>query len=244
MTRHLPTLTALALAVIGIPSSEAISKEGPSVADQLNYYSARAVIARSTQPEIFRRIVYKSTGRKILPPAQPHIEQITIPNTPFVREDDPLAGFVPDPQPVVQKLNPAPGLSNAILDRISEYDPIIRTYSKMNGLEPNLVKAVIYVESAGDRDAVSYKGAEGLMQLMPGTASDIGVSNSFDPAQNIYGGTRYLSTLLKQFKRIDLALWGYNAGPESVKRNRLPLQTKLYIPNVLRIKSILDGEGV
>ena len=78
---------------------------------------------------------------------------------------------------------------------------------------------------------------------MPGTASDIGVSNSFDPAQNIYGGTRYLSTLLKRFKRIDLALWGYNAGPESVKRNRLPRQTKRYIPNVLRIKSILDGEG-
>ena len=135
------------------------------------------------------------------------------------------------------------GLSDVILDRIATYDPLIDTYSKMNGLEPNLVRAVIYVESAGDKDAVSNKGAEGLMQLMPGTASDIGVSNSFDPAQNIYGGTQYLSKLLKRFQRIDLALWGYNAGPGSVKRRKLPLQTKLYIPNVLRIKSILDGKG-
>ena len=113
----------------------------------------------------------------------------------------------------------------------------------MNGLDPNLVRAVIYVESAGDKNAVSNKGAEGLMQLMPGTASDIGVSNSFDPAQNIYGGTRYLGTMLKRFKRVDLALWGYNAGPGSVKSKRLPLETKRYIPNVLRIKAILDEEG-
>jgi hypothetical protein len=243
MRKNLLILTTLAATSVVTPSSESRAKEAPSVADQLNYYSARAVIARSTKPEIFRRIVYKSTGRKILPPPELHTEQMTIPHTPFVREDDPLAGFVPY-VPEIPKPKVARGLSNAILDRISEFDPIIETYSKMNGLEPNLVKAVIYVESAGDRNAVSHKGAEGLMQLMPGTASDIGVSNSFDPAQNIYGGTRYLSTLLKRFKRVDLALWGYNAGPESVKRNRLPLQTKLYIPNVLRIKSILDGEGV
>ncbi|MBS12842.1 MAG: hypothetical protein CME19_14700 [Gemmatimonadetes bacterium] len=235
MRRHLLSLTAIAIA-----SSESGANETPSIADQLNYYSARAVIARSTQPEIFKRIVYKSTGRKIIDPAPlPQMEQLTIPHTPFVREQDPLKDFVPTV--ASQK---AHGLSSAILDRIAQYDGLIDTYSRMNGLESNLVKAVIYVESAGNRNAVSYVGAEGLMQLMPGTASDIGVGNSFDPAQNIYGGTRYLSTLLKRFKRVDLALWGYNAGPESVKRNRLPLETKLYIPNVLRVKSILDREGV
>jgi len=233
MRRHVLTLTAFLIA-----SSESGARENRSTADELNYYSAKAVIARSTRSDIYRHIVYKSTGIKILPPqGRPQIEQISIPNTPYIREEDPLDRTF---EPLVERPR---GLSDAILDRINQYEPLIKTYSERNGLEPNLVKAVIYVESAGDRDAVSNKGAQGLMQLMPGTASDIGVSNSFDPAQNIYGGTRYLSTLLKRFKRIDLALWGYNAGPESVKRNRLPRQTKRYIPNVLRIKSILDGEG-
>ena len=136
------------------------------------------------------------------------------------------------------------GLSSRILSRVKAYDSLIKTYSNINGLDPNPVRAVIYVESAGDKNAISSAGAEGLMQLMPGTATEVGVSNSFDAAQNIYGGTRYLGTLLKQFKRIDLALWGYNAGPESVKLKRLPHETKLYNPNVLRIKSILDEEGV
>lgn len=235
----------LILAVIAIAAGDSEAQESSSLADQLNHYSARAVIARSTQPDIFRRIVYKSTGRILLPPARPQMDRFTIPHTPYIRERDPLEGFVATGAPLVYPGKPgrAPGLSEGILDRISQYDPLIKTYSNMNGLDANLIRAVIYVESGGDRNAVSHKGAEGLMQLMPGTASDIGVSNSFDPAQNIYGGTRYLGTLLKRFKRIDLALWGYNAGPESVKRKRLPLTTKLYIPNVLRIKAILDGEG-
>ena len=238
--------SVLILAAMMITSGGSEAEDPPTVADQLNYYSARAVIARSTQPEIFRRIVYKSTGRKLLPPTRPRMDQITIPYTPFVRERDPLDGFVPTRFPAIPSEAPArsTGLSEVILDRISQYDQLIKTYSKMNGLDPNLVRAVIYVESAGDKEAVSNKGAEGLMQLMPGTASDIGVSNSFDPAQNIYGGTRYLGTLLKRFKRIDLALWAYNAGPDSVKRKRLPLQTKLYIPNILRVKAILDEKGV
>ena len=161
-------------------------------------------------------------------------------------KNDSLEGFVlrKAPDPVFAPILNPPGLSNSILTRVQAYDSLIKTYSNINGLDPNLVRAVIYVESAGDKNIVSSQGAEGLMQLMPGTASDIGVSNSFDPAQNIYGGTRYLGSLLKRFKRIDLALWGYNAGPESVKRKRLPLETKLYIPNVLRIKAILDEEGV
>lgn len=233
MRRHLLILTTLAIAT----NSDA--NEPPSTADRLNHHSAAAVIARSTQPALFRQIVYKSTGVMLPEPRPARMEQISIPHTPFVREPDPFDE--PRPAPVLAPPPRTRGLSDTILDRIAQYDPLISTYSKMNDLDPNLVRAVIYVESAGDRNAVSVKGAEGLMQLMPGTAADIGVSNSFDPAQNIYGGTRYLSTLMKRFKRVDLALWGYNAGPESVKRNRLPLATKRYIPNVLRIKAILDG---
>ncbi|MEE2753860.1 MAG: lytic transglycosylase domain-containing protein [Candidatus Latescibacterota bacterium] len=237
----------ITLSAFFIASSESGAKEqaNPSIAEQLNQYSAQAVIARSTKPEIFRRIVYKSTGRKLLTPRLSSIEQITVPSIARGKKV-PLEGFVlrKTPDPVfAPKPNP-PGLSNSILTRVQTYDTLIKTYSNINGLDPNLVRAVIYVESAGDKNIVSSEGAEGLMQLMPGTASDIGVSNSFDPAQNIYGGTRYLGSLLKRFKRIDLALWGYNAGPESVKRKRLPLETKLYSPNVLRIKAILDEEGV
>ena len=80
------------------------------------------------------------------------------------------------------------------------------------------------------------------MQLMPGTALDVGVLNPTDPAQNIYGGTRYLASLVERFKRLDLALWGYNAGPETVVRRRLPLETKRNIPEVLRVKALLDEQ--
>jgi soluble lytic murein transglycosylase-like protein len=108
-------------------------------------------------------------------------------------------------------------------------------------MDPNLTRAVIYVESAGDKKAVSSQGAMGLMQLMPDTATDMGVENAFDPAQNIFGGTRYLSRMIDQFGSLDLALWAYNAGPEAVKRKRLPSQTRHYIPNVIRVKRLLDN---
>jgi len=110
----------------------------------------------------------------------------------------------------------------------------------MNGLEPNLVRAVIYVESAGRPRAVSSEGAQGLMQLMPPTAREMGVSNPFDPAQSIFGGSRYLGELLSRFGRLDLALWAYNAGPTAVNSGRLPSETRRFIPEILRVKSILD----
>jgi soluble lytic murein transglycosylase-like protein len=113
----------------------------------------------------------------------------------------------------------------------------------MNEIDPNLTRAMIYVESAGDPQAVSHKGARGLMQLMPATASDMGVSNPLDPAQNIFGGTRYIQSLVKRFGSVDLALWAYNAGPELVKRKKLPSETRRYIPEVIRIKKILDRGG-
>src|SRR5262249_22481356 len=99
-------------------------------------------------------------------------------------------------------------------DRI---DKLIRANGSRFGVDPYLVFCVIEHESQFHTMAVSPKGARGLMQLMPGTAARFGVRKSFDPAQNIYGGTQYLKELLTMFGgRIDLALASYNAGEGAV----------------------------
>lgn len=97
------------------------------------------------------------------------------------------------------------------------YEKIIEKASGMYKVEIGLVKAVIRAESNFNRTAVSCKGAIGLMQIMPETASLMEVKNPFDPAENILGGTRYLAMMLRKFNgdRV-LALAAYNAGPEKV----------------------------
>ena len=86
-------------------------------------------------------------------------------------------------------------------------------------LDPNLVAAVIWAESSGDPKAVSTKGASGLMQLMPGTARDMEVSDVLDPSQNVNGGSRYLRAMLDRHDGdLSLALAAYNAGPEAVRK--------------------------
>jgi hypothetical protein len=95
----------------------------------------------------------------------------------------------------------------------------IQKYSQAYGVDENLVWAVIRRESGFNPAAVSPKGAMGLMQLMPDTAALMGVSNPFDPEQNIAGGIKYLVLCLKQFQGdIGLALAAYNAGPENVAK--------------------------
>ncbi len=97
---------------------------------------------------------------------------------------------------------------------------IIDHYAAMYRMEDALVKAVIKVESDYDSRAVSSRGAQGLMQLIPETARDMQVANPFNPEDNIRGGTRYLRLMLDQFNNnLDLALAAYNAGPGTVRRH-------------------------
>jgi len=118
----------------------------------------------------------------------------------------------------------------------SGFDPLIAREAQQVGVEPALVKAVIAAESAFDPRAVSRKGARGLMQLMPATARDLGVRDSFEPAQNIRGGTRYLRRMLDRYGDVRRALAAYNAGPTAVDRYRgVPPyeETQTYVVRVL-----------
>jgi hypothetical protein len=97
----------------------------------------------------------------------------------------------------------------------------INDHSLARDLDPKLVEALIRVESAFNSRAVSSKGAMGLMQLMPGTAIELGVENAFDVEENLRGGTAYLRSLLDRFSGdLTLALAGYNAGPGAVEKYR------------------------
>ena len=128
-----------------------------------------------------------------------------------------------------------------------EIDGAVQHYATRYGLDPLLVYAVIRVESRGDPYAVSPAGARGLMQLMPGTAAEMGV-NVFDPAENIAGGTQYLSKLLRLYGgNIELALAGYNAGPGNVKKyGGVPpfKETKNYIRLVQKFWKEYRSSGI
>jgi len=120
---------------------------------------------------------------------------------------------------------------------IEKYAGMIKQASRRFGIEPSLIKAVIKAESDFNHRAVSRKGAQGLMQLMPKTADQMDVDNPFNPEENIFGGAQYLSVLLKRFKNNKrLALAAYNAGPEKVESYRgVPpyKETRMFVKKVL-----------
>lgn len=109
--------------------------------------------------------------------------------------------------------------SSSSLKRLERYDSIIEDVSEKFEVDHNLIKSIILAESAGNPDAVSKAKAKGLMQLMDLTAKDMGVKNVYDPVQNISGGTKYFTQLLRKYNGdIHLSLAAYNAGPENVKK--------------------------
>ncbi|HSJ80887.1 MAG TPA: lytic transglycosylase domain-containing protein [Thiobacillus sp.] len=145
----------------------------------------------------------------------------------------PATGAAPDVVKSFKPVKPAPDLAGK-----TRYDWMIDEVSRTYGLESALLHAVITVESSYNPKAVSNKGAAGLMQLMPATARRYGVVDSFDPAQNLGGGARYLRDLLEMFDSdVSLALAAFNAGENAVKKhgNRIPpyRETLRYVPRVL-----------
>lgn len=127
---------------------------------------------------------------------------------------------------------------------VSDYDPIIDAAAKEWDVDPNWVRSVMHQESGGSpvdkygRPITSTAGAGGLMQIMPGTATDLGVSNVHDPVQAIWGGTKYLAQLRDQFNgNVPMATAAYNAGPKRVAQANgnlaaLPSETQAYLPKV------------
>ena len=139
---------------------------------------------------------------------------------------------------------PAPRLQG-MTELADRYGIDILTATIGTKVSPALVLAVISVESAGRSDAVSSAGAQGLMQLMPPTASRFGVDDAFDPRENITGGTAYLDWLLDEFdNKVIYALAGYNAGEGSVRNNNgVPpfAETRAYVPKVLAAWEVARG---
>jgi soluble lytic murein transglycosylase-like protein len=133
----------------------------------------------------------------------------------------------------------------------SAYDAEIRSAAQRHGVEEAIVRAIIHAESSFNPNAISRAGAQGLMQLMPATARRFGVSNSFDPTQNISGGVQYLAWLLKRYNGdLTLAAAGYNAGEGAVDRHKgVPPynETRRYVERVRllaeRYRGILAGRG-
>jgi soluble lytic murein transglycosylase-like protein len=136
----------------------------------------------------------------------------------------------------------------ALLARATQYDAIIEKAASSNAVEANLLRAVIVVESGFNSRAVSKRGAVGLMQLMPATASRFGVSNPYDPKENVHAGARYLKFLMDRFgQNVRLALAAYNAGEDAVDRNggQIPpfTETMAYVPKVLKIYRMLAQQA-
>jgi membrane-bound lytic murein transglycosylase MltF len=126
----------------------------------------------------------------------------------------------------------------AVPGQSQSLDEVINSIGDRHHIDPDLINSVIHAESGFKPHAVSRKGAQGLMQLMPKTASKLGVSNVFDPKANVEGGTRYLRELLERYN-FDLvkALAAYNAGPHRVEQYRgVPpyYETRTYVANIIR----------
>jgi Soluble lytic murein transglycosylase and related regulatory proteins (some contain LysM/invasin domains) len=157
-----------------------------------------------------------------------------------------LKGLKSQPWMLDKQFIPSSGasVSKDATASVAQWAPYISAASKQYNVDPHLIAAIISQESGGNPNAVSPKGAKGLMQLMDSTASTMGVTRPFAPQSNIMGGTKYLKQLLDKFNGDEaLALASYNAGPAAVEQyNGVPPynETERYVTSVLSLKQQLS----
>jgi len=153
-----------------------------------------------------------------------------------------------DPEPLARPASPDARRAAAWLARSSDYDAAIARAAQSANVHPELVRAVIVVESGFNPRAISRRGAIGLMQLLPTTARRYGAFNAFDPEQNIRAGALYLADLIARFgeKKLELVLAAYNAGENAVEKygRHIPpyRETRAYVPNVLKMYQALRAQ--
>ena len=200
------------------------------------------ILYRSMEPSV--RAEYEKTDNKDnnkveLKPLRPQqqLKEIKPAPLPVMRDPGRFRTLQKEPSSLPLKTASSSVAADTITER---YGHIITNAAQRNGLDPALVRAVIEAESNGDPRAVSASGAKGLMQLVDSTAAAYGVSNSFDPRQNIAAGARYLSDLIGRFGDLRLALAAYNAGPGVVDQyDGIPPydETRRYVEKVVGLWS-------
>ncbi|QOV96154.1 lytic transglycosylase domain-containing protein [Novosphingobium sp. ES2-1] len=213
---------ALGLVALGFaPSAHAQSVEvmvfGPSTSASVDDLRKSKSASRSSSPvDRALRFFLRTTADPRTTPAQHHLAYSSCASAPYV---------------------PAPWLSAKVERRRRMHYAAIAKAACESGILPSLLEALVAQESGYRTLATSRAGAKGLTQLMPGTADAMGVARPFEPMSNLRGGARYLRDQLVRFRRIDLALAAYNAGPErrALSEGRIPniSETKAYIRSVL-----------
>ena len=161
------------------------------------------------------------------------------------REDKPVVGKTALESRLVKRPSARTRVTHnlSLPEKTLEFLPIIHNVAEKTRVDKNLIMAVIKVESDFDPAAISPKGAMGLMQLMPTTATSLGLANPFDPEQNIHGGARYLAQCIDMFQDTKLALAAYNAGPHLVGRlQTVPPypETRRFVQDVFYYKKLYD----
>lgn len=175
------------------------------------------------------------TGKGYMDIASDQIESFAVDETPVI--PDPPA-VPPATQPAAQPSTASQVVAPSPRAQAVDIDQVVRDAASKNRLDPDFVSSVIRAESNFKTHAVSKKGAQGLMQLMPGTAAQLGVADPFDPKANVEAGTSYLSSLLNLYHDDPIkALAAYNAGSFRVKQyNGVPpyRETRAYISKIVR----------
>lgn len=180
------------------------------------------------------RRISEITGTSMTPPGLPGADGSDVPFAALVQQA--MAGNDAT-SATAQAAAPAPVANAPAMVAPAQIDKLVSANAATFNVDPNLIKAIIANESGFNANATSNVGAQGLMQLMPGTASGLGVSNAYDPAQNVWGGSKYIKGLLDRFGGdMTRAVAAYNAGPGAVEKyGGVPpyAETQNYVQNVL-----------